>query len=71
MKKLFRVWDVKGERYLPDDMVALNSRGVVLVSQSGWYADLENTNPNDYLLEYFTDTETSPQDIAYETRTRN
>ena len=71
MKKLFRVWDVKGERYLPDDMIALNSRGVILVSESGWYADLQNTNPKDYILEYVTDHENSPEDLTHETRTRN
>ena len=50
----FRVWDVKRERFLPDDMFAVNSRGLVLVSESGWYKDLENTNADEYVLEQFT-----------------
>ena len=56
MKIKYRVWDKVRRKFLCPNLnqFAILSNGKLIVSDSEWYSDLQNVNPNDYDIQQFT-----------------
>ena len=54
----FRVWNLKENKVLPKESVAITARGIMLLTESGWYKDFENECfvelSMDYIVSFYT-----------------